>query len=116
MAEQARRIFISLSHTEVSAVDAGAPNVTLKSLQEWMVTNPCPDGMLGDQVHMIVARYGYRALAGAEDRMALDESQKAELNERRKLGDDLVALLAEVEQVSNGHSDGRHEQPLIESP
>jgi hypothetical protein len=103
--EQSRQFFMPLSNAETLTVDTETISGTLKSLQQWMVTNPCPDMMLGDRVNMIVARYGYLALVGAADRTALDEDQQAALNERlRKLVDDLVALIAEVEQFRTGHS------------
>ena len=66
--------------------------------------------MLGDRVNMIVARYGYLGLVGAADRPALDEDQQAALNERRrKLIDDLIALIAEGEQFRTGHRADRDE-------
>jgi hypothetical protein len=73
---------------------------TLQSLQQWMAANPCPDWLLADRINVLAARYGYRRLVGDPGHMAPDDETCAVLNERPwALHDDLIALVAWVEQV-----------------
>jgi hypothetical protein len=119
--EQSRPFFASLSDfaggdarqealelpTAGAADTAGGP---LKSLQRWIVTNPCPDKKLGDRLNLMVARYGYLELASAADRTPLDDEERAALTEHLwESIDDVVARIAEAEQFGTGHSADRDE-------
>ena len=85
-------------------------NATLRSLQHWMATNPCPDRELSDRINLVAARYGYLELVDARDRRVLGDEHRAALNKRiRKLNNDLVMLIAEVEQFRTEHSADRNE-------
>ena len=107
--EQSRPFFASLSDfaggdarqealelpTAGAADTAGGP---LKSLQRWIVTNPCPDKKLGDRLNLMVARYGYLELASAADRTPLDDEERAALTEH--LWESIDDVVARIERGS----------------
>ncbi len=77
---------------------------TLRSWQEWMTHNPCPDWELGDRVLLLAARYGYVVLVGTPDWENLDSASKASM--LKELNCDLATLLSEFEQL--GTDSGAH--------
>ena len=109
--DRSRPFFTSLSEALGRGQPSASSTITnaetiscrLRSLQEWMAHNPCPDRELVDRVLMLAARYGYVVLAGVQDWENLDSASKASMNTRLKeLNCDLATLLSEVEQLGTG--------------
>ncbi|MGH9080412.1 MAG: hypothetical protein ACRDYE_10140 [Acidimicrobiales bacterium] len=72
----------------------GTVAAALSSLQKRMSTNPCPDRMIGDQLQLVLARYGFVALVLGSGVGELDGEQIGALGVRlQELNMDLLTLL-----------------------
>ena len=101
--EQSRPFFLSLLGADVSSVGAvEAIGGTLKSLREWMATNPCPDTTLSARVELLAGRYGYIGLVDGADRLPPNDTGSDRDDRVQTLADDLVALVADVEKLRTG--------------
>lgn len=77
----------------------GTVPAALSSLQKWMSTNPCPDRTMGDQLQLVLARYGFVALLLGSGVGELDGEQIGALGVRlQELNMDLLTLLTTAGQ------------------
>ena len=76
----------------------------LKSLREWISTNPCPERAAGDQLQLVVAQVSFVSLVLRSEPSTLDRDRLAALAVRlRALKMSLLGLVGEIEQSLVNH-------------
>jgi hypothetical protein len=76
---------------------------TLRSMQQWISANPCPDRTIRAQLDVVVGRYGFLALFLETDQQALDKDELLAFGDRLDaINSRLLALIADVERGLKG--------------
>jgi hypothetical protein len=76
---------------------------TLKSMQQSITANPCPDGTVRAQLEALAGRYGFLALVLETNHKALDKGELVALGDRLDATNlRLRALIADLERGLEG--------------
>jgi hypothetical protein len=84
---------------------------TLRSMQQWISANPCPDRTVRTELEVVAGRYGYLALVLETGHHSLDKDELLALGNRLDaINIRLTTLIADVETELEGgdNSDEAH--------
>ena len=77
---------------------------TLRSMQQWITSNPCPDRSVRAQLEVVAGRYGFLALALETNHEALGKGEVGALGDRLEATDiTLRAVMADLERGLEGN-------------
>ena len=85
--------------------DAAAEEIgsTLRSIQDWISSNPCPDRSVHVQLEVVAGRYGFLALVLETNHEPLDKGELGALSDRLEATHiTLRALVADLETALEG--------------
>ena len=111
--DESKRFVLPLADAaSVRTSDIGSPKggttseeirSTLRSMQQWISANPCPNRTLCAQLEVVAGRYGFLALVLETDQQALDKDELLELGDRLDaINIRLLALIADAERGLEG--------------
>src|SRR6202035_4051765 len=81
---------------------------TLRSMQLWISSNPCPNRTVCAQLEVVAGRYGFLALVLETDQQSLDKDELIALGDRLgAINIRLLALIADAERGLEGDDTDR---------